>query len=97
MPAPRCFFSIVFKNHIDMSLPLGNSRRLITEHVLMPSSHTLRALGCPVSSAFRKDATYVSAARMLGTDKTSRNLDTELLDPLLLTPCNCSSFVSNVC
>jgi hypothetical protein len=90
--------TIVFKSHAEVS-PRGPTRRLLTEYILMPSSHVYRPLGCPVSSAFRIDANYAPARWKPGAEirmlKTSP--DNGVFDALLLAPCNCSASTSPVC
>jgi len=62
--------TLVFLNHIDLTAPYGHMRRLITEYVLLPSSHSLRPIGCPVSSALRMDANYAPAHGKPGVSVT---------------------------
>jgi hypothetical protein len=104
--------TIVFMNHVDLLISRNHMRRLTTEYVLLPSSHTIRPLGCPVSSAFRIDATYVRADRepriaLKGKDpwvrrpfaRGSQELSNPgpVFDALVLAPCNCSASDLVVC
>jgi hypothetical protein len=88
--------TLVFTSHADASLH-GLTRRLVTEYVLMPTSHTFRPLGCPVSSAFRMDANYVLAHGKPGAQFPTPYHDNGVFDALLLAPCNCSASTSPVC